>query len=126
MITITGPRDNPRFAVQRTLFEERLYVDTVGLWTVFGSEVLGTAILILLGVGVVANVALPKTFGNGGGWIVFVLGCGLAVFTGVDPPAPSGAHLNPAVTVRLWVSGDALQPPGVDGAFPSTLVYFAG
>ncbi len=112
--------------MQRTLFEERLYVDTVGLWTVFGSEVLGTAILILLGVGVVANVALPKTFGNGGGWIVIVFGWGLAVFAGVFAAATSGAHINPAVTVGLWVSGTDEYAVGVPVTIVNTLVYFAG
>jgi glycerol uptake facilitator protein len=98
----------------------------VSLWTVFGSEVLGTGILILLGVGVVANVALPKTYGNGGGWIVIIFGWGLAVFAGVYAAASSGAHLNPAVTVGLWVSGAAQYAPDVDVTFGSTLVYFAG
>ena len=101
-------------------------MDTVGLWTVFGSEVLGTAILILLGVGVVANVALPKTFGNGSGWIVIIFGWGLGVFAGVYAAASSGAHLNPAVTVGLLVSGADEYAPGVDVTLGSTLVYFAG
>jgi glycerol uptake facilitator protein len=101
-------------------------VDTVGLWTVFGSEVLGTAVLILLGVGVVANVALPKTFGNGGGWIVIIFGWGLGVFAGVYAAATSGAHLNPAVTVGLWASGADEYAPGVAVTLGSTLVYFAG
>jgi len=98
----------------------------VSLWTVFGSEVVGTAILILLGVGVVANVALPKTFGNAGGWIVIIFGWGLGVFAGVYAAASSGAHLNPAVTVGLWVSGAAEYAPGVPVTFGNTLVYFAG
>lgn len=101
-------------------------MDTVGLWTVFGSEVLGTAVLLLLGVGVVANVALPKTFGNGGGWIVVIFGWGLAVFAGVFAGATSGAHINPAVTVGLWVSGADEYAPGVAVSVASTLVYFAG
>jgi len=101
-------------------------VNTVGLLTVFGSEVIGTAFLTLLGVGVVANVALPKTFGNGGGWIVIVWGWGIAVFAGVYAAAKSGGHLNPAVTVGLWVSGAHQYAPGVDITIASTLVYFAG
>jgi glycerol uptake facilitator protein len=98
-------------------------VDTTSLWTVFGSEVTGTAILILLGVGVVANVSLPKSFGNGGGWIVIIFGWGLAVFAGVYAAASSGAHLNPAVTIGLWVSGAKEYAPGVAVTFGSTLVY---
>jgi glycerol uptake facilitator protein len=105
------------------IVEERHHVS---LWTVFGSEVVGTAILILLGVGVVANVALPKTFGNAGGWIVIIFGWGLGVFAGVYAAASSGAHLNPAVTVGLWVSGAAEYAPGVPVTFGNTLVYFAG
>ena len=101
-------------------------METTSLWTVFGSEVTGTAILILLGVGVVANVALPKTFGNGGGWIVIIFGWGLGVFAGVYAGASSGAHLNPAVTVGLAVSGADEYAPGVAITIGSTLVYFAG
>jgi glycerol uptake facilitator protein len=97
----------------------------VSLWTVFGSEVTGTAILILLGVGVVANVSLPKSFGNAGGWIVIIFGWGLAVFAGVYAAASSGAHLNPAVTVGLWVSGASEYAPGVPITVGSTFVYFA-
>jgi glycerol uptake facilitator protein len=101
-------------------------VDTVGLWTVFGSEVTGTAILILLGVGVVANVLLAKSGGLGGGYIVIIFGWGLAVFAGVYAAASSGAHLNPAVTVGLWASGAEEYAPGVDISVASTLTYFAG
>jgi glycerol uptake facilitator protein len=101
-------------------------VDTTSLWTVFFSEVTGTGILILLGVGVVANVSLPKNYGNAGGWIVIIFGWGLAVFAGVYAAATSGAHLNPAVTVGLWASGAEQYAPGVDITFGSTLVYFAG
>ena len=101
-------------------------MDTVGLMTVFGSEVVGTALLILLGVGVVANVALAKTFGNGANWLLISFGWGLAVFVGVYGAATSGAHLNPAVTIGLWVSGAAEYAPGVDITVASTLTYFAG
>ena len=101
-------------------------MDTVGLMTVFGSEVVGTALLILLGVGVVANVALARTFGNGADWLLIAFGWGLAVFVGVYPGASSGAHLNPAVTIGLWVSGADEYAPGVAITAGSTLVYFAG
>ena len=101
-------------------------MDTVGLWTVFGSEVTGTAILILLGVGVVANVLLAKSGGLGGGYIVIIFGWGLAVFAGVYAAASSGAHLNPAVTVGLWASGTSDYAPGVPITVGSTLTYFAG
>ena len=98
---------------------------TTSLWTVFGSEVTGTAILILLGVGVVANVLLAKSGALGGGYIVIIFGWGLAVFAGVFAAASSGAHLNPAVTIGLLVSGADEYAPGVAVTLTSTLVYFA-
>ncbi len=76
--------------------------------TVFISEFVGTSILLLLGNGVVANVLLSKTKGNGGGWIVITFGWAMAVFVGVYvSAAASGAHLNPAITIGLAIkSGD--------------------
>jgi glycerol uptake facilitator protein len=66
------------------------------------AEFVGTALLVLLGNGVVANVLLPKTKGNGAGWIVITFGWGMAVFVAVWCVGEiSGAHLNPAVTVGL-------------------------
>jgi glycerol uptake facilitator len=65
-------------------------------------EFIGTALLVLLGNGVVANVVLAKTKGSGAGWIVITFGWGMAVFVAVwCVGAISGAHLNPAVTVGL-------------------------
>ena len=75
--------------------------------TPFVAELIGTAILLLLGNGVVANMSLNKTYGNGGGWIVITLAWGMAVFTAVFiTAAASGAHLNPAVTIGLAMTGD--------------------
>ena len=72
----------------------------------FIGEVIGTALLILLGNGVVANVVLTGTKGNGAGWIVITWGWGMAVFVAVFTVAAfSGAHLNPAVSVGLAVAG---------------------
>jgi len=69
------------------------------------AEFIGTALLILFGNGVVANVVLPRTKGNNSGWIVITAGWGLAVFVGAFCAAPiSGAHLNPAVTIALAVA----------------------
>lgn len=74
--------------------------------TPFVAEFLGTALLILLGNGVVANVVLNKTKGNGGGWISITTAWALAVFVGVVVAGPySGAHLNPAVTIALAIAG---------------------
>ena len=69
-------------------------------------EFLGTFILILLGNGVVANVNLDKTHSQGAGWIVITAGWGMAVFVAVLATADmSGAHINPAVTIGLAMSG---------------------
>ncbi len=74
--------------------------------TPFVAEFLGTAFIIIIGNGVVANVVLPKTKGNNGGLISIVLGWMIAVFVGVYMTADSsGAHLNPAVTVALASAG---------------------
>lgn len=68
----------------------------------FFAEFFGTAIIIVFGGGVVANVVLDKTKGNNSGWIVISFGWAIGVFTGVLIAAPfSGAHLNPAVTLAL-------------------------
>lgn len=72
----------------------------------FIAELIGTAMLILLGDGVVANVLLNKSKGRDGGWIVITFGWAIAVFVGVFIVAPySGAHLNPAVTLGLAAVG---------------------
>ena len=71
----------------------------------FLSELVGTAMLLLLGGGVVATAILTKSKGLGGGWLLINFGWGLAVFAGVTVSYASGAHLNPAVTVGLLASG---------------------
>jgi len=74
--------------------------------TPFLGEFIGTAILIILGQGVVSNVVLAKTKGNNSGWIVITFGWAMAVYVGVFVAAPySGAHLNPAVTLGLAAVG---------------------
>jgi glycerol uptake facilitator protein len=81
----------------------------------FIAEYIGTTILLLLGTGVVANVVLPGTKGNGGGLIAITTAWALAVFCGVVIAGPySGAHLNPAVTVGLAFAGkfDWAMAPG--------------
>src|SRR5258706_1303196 len=66
------------------------------------AEVLGTAILIVLGDGVVANVVLQRTKGHNSGWIVIAAGWAFAVTIAVYAVnSISGAHLNPAVTIAL-------------------------
>ena len=72
----------------------------------FLAELLGTAILIVLGDGVVANVVLQRTKGNNSGWIVITAGWACAVTIAVYcVNSISGAHLNPAVTVALAATG---------------------
>ena len=66
------------------------------------AEFIGTALLVLLGDGVVANVLLSKTKGHDSGLIVIAIGWGMAVFIAVFcSAAASGGHLNPAVTLAL-------------------------
>ena len=95
-------------------------------------ELIGTAILVLLGNGVVANVLLNKTKGHGAGWIVVTFGWGMGVFVGVFCVMDiSGAHLNPAVTLGLATAGklpwsDLLGYMGAQmagGILGATLVY---
>jgi glycerol uptake facilitator protein len=78
-------------------------VDNLGI--VFLSELVGTAMLVLLGCGVVANVALAENKGLNGGFLMVNFGWGIAVFAGVIVAYASGAHLNPAVTLGLVANG---------------------
>jgi len=72
----------------------------------FLAELIGTALLIIMGAGVVANVVLNGTKGHGSGWIVITTGWALGVYIGVVVAAPfSGAHLNPAVSIGLALTG---------------------
>jgi glycerol uptake facilitator protein len=102
----------------------------MGLDEVFVSEILGTGMLTLLGVGVVANVLLGKTkgklVGTGGGWLLVNIGWGLAVMAGVLVAYKSGAHLNPAVTLGLLSADVPEYAPGVDVDAGSTFVYLGG
>ena len=85
----------------------------------FLAETIGTAILIILGDGVVAGVLLARSKAQNAGWIVITLGWGLAVAIAVYAVASiSGAHLNPAVTLAVAING------GITWA--ETLPYFAG
>ena len=78
--------------------------------SIIGGETIGTALLILLGDGVVAAVLLNKSKAQNSGWIVITFGWGMAVMVGVYAVGQfTGAHLNPAVTLGFWVAG------GIDG-----------
>jgi len=102
---------------------------------IYFAEFMGTAFMILLGNGVVANVILKGTKGNGSGWIVITVGWATAVLV----PALmfgtlSGAHFNPALTIALATAGkfEWYQVPGyivsqflgaMSGAFVVWLMY---
>lgn len=100
---------------------------------IFLWEAMGTATLTLLGCGVVANVTLRDTLGNGGGWLLVNFGWGFAVFAGASIAAPTGAHINPAVTLGLAVNGQVpwsevpvyLMAQVVGAAFGAVLCWAA-
>lgn len=103
--------------------------------TLFTAEILGTMTLILFGNGVVANVLLKGSKGEGSGWIVIATGWGFGVFMGVAAGVAAGGygHINPAVTVPLaiigvvpWGEVFSLVLGQFVGAFiGAVLVYFA-
>lgn len=101
------------------------------------AEFVGTALLVLLGDGVVANVLLAKTKGQNSGLIVIAIGWAMAVFIAISCVAVySGAHLNPAVSVALAMAGKfawssvpgyifAQMLGGMFGAFLMWIIYRA-
>ncbi|WP_244791824.1 MIP/aquaporin family protein [Streptomyces sp. BJ20] len=103
---------------------------------IFVGEVIGTAILILFGAGVVAAVVLNYSKAKDAGWVVIAFGWGFGVMAGAYTAAPlSGGHLNPAVTlgiavdtgewdtVHIYVAGQMVG--AVLGALLCWLVYYA-
>lgn len=90
----------------------------------FLGEFAGTALLIIMGDGVVANVVLNKTKGQNSGWIVIAFGWAMAVFIGVYASTKLGGsgHLNPAATIALTAFG------GFDSSLLATYIVaqFAG
>jgi len=100
------------------------------------AEFIGTAMLVLLGNGVVANVILQKTKGFNSGLVVIAIGWAMAVFVAVFcTAAASGGHLNPVVTIALAVANKfpwaqvpgyilAQMAGGMIGAFLVWVVYY--
>jgi MIP family channel proteins len=94
------------------------------------AEFLGTFVLIMFGVGVVAQVVLSGE--ANGSYLSINLCWGLAVVMGVYVAAGvSGAHINPAVTVALavhrgfpWRKVAPYIAAQVAGAFLASLVVF--
>ena len=87
--------------------------------SIIGAETIGTAFLILLGDGVVAAVLLNHSKAQNSGWIVITFGWGFGVMAGAYAVGQfSGAHLNPAVTVAIWIQGS------ID--FSEAIKYFIG
>jgi glycerol uptake facilitator protein len=74
---------------------------------IFLGEIMGTAMLTLLGCGVVANVLLGKSKGRGADWLLINFGWGIAVLSGVYVAFKSGAYLNPAVVLGIWADGNS-------------------
>jgi glycerol uptake facilitator protein len=85
---------------------------------IFIGETLGTAILVLMGVGVCAAVTLNRSKAQNAGWLAITFGWGFAVLSGAYASVSlSGAHLNPAVTLGIAVKS---------GQWDKVPVYFAG
>ncbi|WP_129838606.1 MIP/aquaporin family protein [Streptomyces sp. RFCAC02] len=71
---------------------------------IFFGELVGTAVLILLGTGVVAGVILKKSKAFDAGWLAITFGWGIGVLAGAYVSTQlSGAHLNPAVTLGIAI-----------------------
>jgi len=95
------------------------------------AEFLGTFILIMFGVGVVAQVVLSGR--TAGDYLSINIGWGLGVTMGVYAAAGvSGAHLNPAVTLALaafrgfpWRKVAPYCAAQLAGAFVASAVVFA-
>jgi glycerol uptake facilitator protein len=70
------------------------------------AELVGTALLVILGNGVVAGVLLARSKAQNAGWIVITAGWAFALALAVYAVGTiSGAHLNPAITIGQLVVG---------------------
>ena len=79
---------------------------TFSLATRLAAEFFGTAIMIILGNGSVADVELKGTKGTKSGWITISVGYGFAVMIpALMFGSVSGNHINPAFTLGLAFAG---------------------
>ena len=79
---------------------------TFSLATRLAAEFFGTAIMIILGNGSVADVELKGTQGTKSGWITISVGYGFAVMIpALMFGSVSGNHINPAFTLGLAFAG---------------------
>ncbi|MFS1663103.1 MIP/aquaporin family protein [Streptococcus sp. zg-JUN1979] len=86
-------------------------------------EVIGVALLVLLGNGVVAGVVLDKSKAKDAGWIVITVGWGLAVAMAAFVSGLLGpAHLNPAVSIAMAYAGNLTW----SSVLPYILAQFIG
>jgi len=99
---------------------------------IFVSEFIGTAILLLMGIGVGCNQTLKKSFGFGPSWLLTAFGWGFGVFVAASVSWRSGAQLNPAVTIALAATGStswAMVPVYIAaqllGAFTGAFLAYA-
>ncbi len=96
-------------------------------------EFVGTAVLILLGDGIVAGALLARSKAANAGWMAITTAWGLAVFLGIVVAAALGdadRHLNPAFTIasvlmtghaeRLWI----YMPAQLAGAFVGAVLVW--
>jgi len=109
-----------------------LYPEKQTQMNIYVAEIVGTALLILLGNGVVANITLKNTRGHASGWIVLTTGWCLALMFAVYAVGRiSGAHLNPAASIAMASIGEFpwSQVPGYIiaqtlGAFIGAVLVF--
>jgi glycerol uptake facilitator protein len=90
-------------------------------------EVIGTMVLIIFGDGVVANLLLKDSKGNGAGWIHICWGWTFSVTFGIFAAWAFGAgeaDLNPAVTLFKGLSG--VYPGGVPQVVATIIAELVG
>ena len=72
----------------------------------FIAELIGTALLLMMGCGVVANLTLNKTKATGFNWLANTTAWALGVFISITISGPySGAHFSPAITIGMAIQG---------------------